>query len=207
VSRAILRYNREGTQAIGTPLEERAKDFTLESNTAFTLDIRISTGDGKLRDTEWRDTVHRRASENSYILKTQKARQFISEVKKRFPELPFSLRNFEDEQCARVGVSEAKRHRLLHDYPVRAERAGEFVASFRCTVLLLPGGARKISGLSVLEAPGTTGAALESAHVLPEELKKLLAKSAAPRKKRNKTKKEGEGEEKEQEQTTEAAAA
>ncbi|CAE8723193.1 unnamed protein product [Polarella glacialis] len=48
--------------------------------------------------------------EQSYILKTQKARQFISEVNKRFPVLPFSLRAIEDEQVARVGVSEARVH-------------------------------------------------------------------------------------------------
>jgi len=217
VSRSNLRYNREGDKIIGTPLEERSKDFTFESNSAFTLDIRISSGmDGKLRDTEWRDTVHRRAGENSYILKTQKARQFISEVKKRFPSLPFSLRNVVDEQMARVGVSEAKRHRLLHDYPVRAERPGEFIASFRATILLLPGGnIKKISGLTTLELSKNTlttnnNAILESSHIVPDEIKKILSKSAAPRKKRNKTtgKKGEEGttteETKEKETTTNA---
>lgn len=85
------------------------------------------------------DQVYKRAQENSYILKTAKARQFISEVNKNFPALPFSLRNIADEQCARVGVSEARRHNLLSEYPVLTERPGEFVAQFKFTVLLLPG--------------------------------------------------------------------
>eukprot|EP00971_Amphidinium_carterae_P097946 1938026-Amphidinium_carterae.1 len=33
----------------------------------------------------------------------------------------------------------AKRHELLHEYPVLKEREGQFVAQFKFTVLLLPG--------------------------------------------------------------------
>ncbi|CAE7172074.1 Pa2g4 [Symbiodinium pilosum] len=42
-------------------------------------------------------------------------------VNRRFPALPFTLRAIEDEQVARVGVSEAKRHELLDEYPVLKE--------------------------------------------------------------------------------------
>lgn len=35
--------------------------------------------------------------------------------------LPFTLRAIEDEQVARVGVSEARRHELLDEYPVLKE--------------------------------------------------------------------------------------
>lgn len=171
--------------------EQKVEEFEFGLNTAFTIDIVMSTGDGKTREVECRHTVYKRAVENSYILKTAKARQFISEVGRRFPTLPFSLRLVEDEQCARVGVSEAKRHNLLHEYPVLAERAGEFVAQFKFTVLLLPGGTKKITGL-----PFDQEAVLESSmSVENAELKDLLAKSAAPRKKRaNKAKKAAAGE-------------
>merc|ERR1712125_186632 len=83
----------------------------------------------------------------SYNLKTQKARQFLYEVNKRFPALPFTLRAIEDEQVARVGVSEAKRHELLEEYPVLKEKDGETIAQFKFTVLLLPGGTKRITGL------------------------------------------------------------
>merc|ERR1712107_221077 len=99
------------------------------------------------KEAELRNTVYKRAVENSYNLKTQKARQFISEVNKRFPALPFSLRAIEDEQVARVGVSEAKRHELLEEYPILQEKAGQFVAQFKFTLLLLPGGTKRITGL------------------------------------------------------------
>ena len=98
--------------------ENRAEEFEFAVNEAYTLDVRVSTGDGKLKETECRHTLYKRAAETTYILKTAKARQFMGEVRKRFPSLPFSLRNFDDEQMARVGVSEANRHKLLHEYPV-----------------------------------------------------------------------------------------
>merc|ERR1712032_1003589 len=103
----------------------------------------------------------------------QKARQFISEVNRRFPALPFTLRAIEDEQVARVGVSEAKRHELLDEYPVLKEKPDEFVAQFKFTLLLLPGGTKKITGLPfVLEGHVTTDKMVED-----EDLKKILAMS------------------------------
>merc|ERR1711988_1547282 len=123
---------------------------------------------------ELRNMVYKRAVETSYLLKTQKARQFISEVNRRFPALPFSLRAIEDEQVARVGVSEAKRHELLEEYPVLKEKDGCFVAQFKFTVLLLPGGTKRITGLPFAQQKQFATAC----EIKDEELKKLLASSA-----------------------------
>merc|ERR1712099_27355 len=117
--------------------------------------------------------------ETSYSLKTQKARQFISEVNRRFPALPFTLRAIEDEQIARVGASEAKRHELLEENPVLHEKLGEITAQFKFTVLLLPGGTKKITGLPL----GNLEKQVDSSKsVQNEEIKKLLSKSANPKK-------------------------
>merc|ERR1712196_457208 len=107
----------------------------------------MSTGEGKGKETEIRNTVYKRAPETSFSLRTQKARQFISEVNRRFPALPFTMRAFEDEQVARIGVSEARRHELLEEYHVLQEKSKEFVAQFKFTVLLLPGGTKKVTGM------------------------------------------------------------
>merc|ERR1712190_360601 len=128
-------------------LEEKNETFTFEQNEVYCIDVVMSTGEGKGREAEIRSTVFKRAVETSYLLKTQKARQFISEVNKRFPALPFSLRAIEDEQVARLGVVEAKRHELLDEYPVLTERRETFVAQFKFTALLLPGGTKRITGL------------------------------------------------------------
>merc|ERR1711948_97592 len=127
--------------------DEKVDEFEFEMNEVYCIDIVMSTGEGKGRATELRSTVYKRAVENNYLLKTQKARQFISEVNRRFPALPFTLRAIEDEQVARVGVSEARRHELLEEYPVLHEKSGEIVAQFKFTLLLLPGGTKKVTGL------------------------------------------------------------
>lgn len=167
--------------------EEKVDEFEFELNEVYCIDVVMSTGEGKGREAELRHTVYKRAVENTYNLKTQKARQFISEVGRRFPALPFSLRAIEDEQVARIGVSEAKRHELLEEYPVLKERDKEFVAQFKFTVLLLPGGTKRITGLPL----GQLDTQLVSTYSVQDEgLKKLLASSANP-KKQKKKKKEG----------------
>merc|ERR1712083_1006275 len=163
--------------------EEKVDEFEFEMNEVYSIDVVYSSGEGKGKETELRSTVFKRAPDTAYNLKTQKARQFISEVNRRFPALPFTIRAIEDEQVARIGVSEAKRHELLDEYPVRKEKEGEFVAQFKFTVLLLPGGTKKITGLTL----GDLEKQLVSSHsVENEEMKKLLATSANPKKQKKK---------------------
>jgi curved DNA binding protein len=161
--------------------EEKVDEFEFEMNEVYCIDIVMSTGEGKGKETELRHTVFKRAPEVNYMLKTQKARQFISEVNKKFPALPFTLRAIEDEQVARVGVSEAKRHELLEEYPVLKEKDKEIVAQFKFTVLLLPGGTKKITGLALNDAQVAS-----SMSVQDESLKKLLTSSANPKNKKKK---------------------
>jgi len=161
--------------------EQMVDEFEFEMNEVYCMDIVMSSGEGKGKETEIRNTVFKRAVETSYMLKTQKARQFLSEVNRRFPALPFTLRAIEDEQVARVGVSEAKRHELLEEYPVLKEKAEAVVAQFKFTVLLLPGGTKKITGLPFggLQTQAVTGKKVED-----EELKKILSSSMSTKKKK-----------------------
>jgi len=165
--------------------EQKVDEFEFEMNEVYCIDVVMSTGEGKGKEAELRHTVYKRAVETNYILKTQKARQFISEVGKRFPALPFSLRAIEDPQVARVGVTEAKRHELLEEYPVLREKDGQFVAQFKFTLLLLPGGTKKITGLPL---GGLEAQVKSSLEVKDEDIKKLLASSTNPKKQRKKKK-------------------
>jgi len=54
--------------------------------------------------------------------------------------MPFSIASLKDTTAARVGVTECVNHDLLRVYPVLTEKAGEFVAQFKTTVVLLPVG-------------------------------------------------------------------
>merc|ERR1711920_638945 len=173
--------------------DEKVDEFEFEMNEVYCVDVVMSTGEGKGKETEIRSTVFKRQVENSYILKTQKARQFIHEVSKRFPTLPFTLRAIEDEQVARVGVSEAKRHELLEEYPVLKEKDGETIAQFKFTVLLLPGGTKRITGLPLgnLEKQAASSCAVKD-----EDMIKLLKTSANPKKAKKKKNEDKKGDKK-----------
>jgi methionine aminopeptidase len=76
----------------------------------------------------------------------------MSEIIEKFPALCFSLRAFEDEITAKLGVSECQKHDLLVPYPVLTEKPGTIVAQFKITVLILQGQTTAITGLPIDEA-------------------------------------------------------
>merc|ERR1712051_72274 len=186
LSHQVKKHVIDGSRVIigAQPEGEKFEEFEFEMNEVYCMDVVMSTGEGKPKESDFKSTVFKRAVEKSYNLKTQKARQFISEVNRRFPALPFTLRAIEDEQVARVGISEARRHELLEEYPVFREKEGQCVAMFKFTLLLLPGGTKKITGLPLPDNQVRSTLAVQD-----EEMKKLLARSANPRKKKSQGKK------------------
>eukprot|EP00929_Paragymnodinium_shiwhaense_P030741 TRINITY_DN1736_c0_g1_i1.p1 TRINITY_DN1736_c0_g1~~TRINITY_DN1736_c0_g1_i1.p1 ORF type:complete len:417 (+),score=157.39 TRINITY_DN1736_c0_g1_i1:89-1252(+) len=190
-SHQLKRFVIDGGRCIAgvENVEDKVESFEFEQNEVYCLDVVMSTGEGKVREAELRSTVFKRNVEVNYLLKTQKARQFISEVGKRFPALPFSITAF-DESMARLGVSESKRHELLEEYPVLTERPKEFVAQFKFVLLLLPGGTKKVTGLPL---GASEKQLVTKCEVKDEELIKLLKSSANPKKAKKKNKdKDGE---------------
>lgn len=134
--------------------DQKVETCTFESGEVYAIDIAMSTGEGRPRETGNRTTVYKRNVEKKYSLRNKSSRAFFNEVNKRFPTLPFSVRSFADETTARMGVRECVTHELLAPYPVLQERPtrdnGErdFVAHVKVTVLLLPSGnTAQITGL------------------------------------------------------------
>jgi hypothetical protein len=76
-----------------------------------------------------------------------------------------------------VGVSEAKRHGLLHEYPVIREKDGQVIVQFKYTVLLLPTGTKKVTGL-----PFSQSALFVTEKKLEGELATLVSSSMNPKK-------------------------
>jgi hypothetical protein len=113
----------------------------------------------------------------------------LKAVTDNFPTMPFSLRMVEDERQAKMGVKECTDHNLLSAYPVFNERDGVFVAHFKCTVLLMPNGTKKVTGLD-LPAYFTTDKTLdeENQKLLDEirEKEEKKRKKAAAKKKKKK---------------------
>jgi len=78
------------------------------------------------------------------MLKMKSSRAFFSEMDKRFPSMPFSIRQFNDVTGAKVGVTECLNHDMIIPYPVLEEKcqdknAGpDLVAQFKSTVAIMP---------------------------------------------------------------------
>jgi methionine aminopeptidase len=102
----------------------------------FGLDVFVSSGEGKPKESEFRTTVYKREIDAQYNLKGKSARAFFAQVNKKYPTLPFSIRSFEDSTMAKVGVKECCEHDLMTQYPVLVEKIGEIVAQFKCTIIV-----------------------------------------------------------------------
>ena len=137
-------------------------------------------------------SVYKRALDREYSLKLKASRAIFSEINKKFPTMPFASREIGKDKPtsqARLGIVECLNHELLHPYPVLREKAGDLVAHFKATVLLVPSGVDKITGIPVQE-----GLEAEPSKPLDADIVELLKTDLKPpRKKKNKKKKKGDG--------------
>ncbi len=127
--------------------EEKVPECTFEQAEVYAIDVAMTTGDGKVKPGDLRTTVFKRNVEANYRLKMKASRYVLTEVDKKFPTLPFTLRHFDDERQAKMGITECVSHGLVAPYPSLHEKSGSKVAHFKCTVLLLPSGTTKVTGL------------------------------------------------------------
>ncbi|KAJ3209192.1 Proliferation-associated protein 2G4 [Dinochytrium kinnereticum] len=191
MSNQLQRNNLEGAKkVILNPTEAQRKEvesITFEEGEVYTLDMLVSTGDGKPKTTETRTTVFRRTNA-SYALKTAAARTTLSTIKKDFGTLAFSLRQFADESKARMGLVECTKHGLVTPYPVFHEKEENEVAHFLITVLLLPSGPLKITS-----GPWDAELVKSEKSLQDETLKELLKQPVRANKASKKKKKKAAG--------------
>jgi len=166
--------------------DQKVEEHEFQLLEVFGLDVIVSTGEGKTKETEFRSTVFKRAIERTYTLKLKAARAFFAEAVEKYPTMAFTLRSFEDETSAKLGISEAYKHDLFHPYPVLTEKTGEFVAQFKYTVAILKNGILVLSGL-----PLETEKFKSEHKITDEAIVKLLAESL-DKKDQKKAKKEAE---------------
>ncbi|GFO22950.1 proliferation-associated protein 2g4 [Plakobranchus ocellatus] len=152
LSHQLKRHIIDGEKAfIQNPSEAQRKEHEscdFEVHEVYAIDILISTGDGKGRELDTRTTVYKK-KDLIYQLKMKASRQFFSETEKKFLLMPFTLRALEDEKKAKMGVVECVKHDLVQPFNVLYEREGEFVAQYKQTVILMPNGPLKITGLPI----------------------------------------------------------
>jgi curved DNA binding protein len=175
--------------------ECRVEDADFEENEVYAIDIVVSTGEGKPKVMDEKETtVYKRALDQNYHLKLKASRAVFSEVNRRFPAMPFTTRALIDEtekgmelsRQLKLGLIECLDHDLLHAYPVLHEKTGEIVVQIKGTVLLMPNGSDRVttSPLQPTETEKT---------VTDEDVVAILATSIKSKKK-NKKKKDGKAE-------------
>ncbi|CAE6075902.1 unnamed protein product [Arabidopsis arenosa] len=125
--------------------ETTVDEVEFEENEVYAIDIVASTGDGKpkLLD-EKQTTIYKKDESVNYQLKMKASRFIISEIKQNFPRMPFTARSLEEKR-ARLGLVECVNHGHLQPYPVLYEKPGDFVAQIKFTVLLMPNGSDRIT--------------------------------------------------------------
>lgn len=180
----MKRYVIDGSKMIMLVEDEatgqKSEECTFESYEVYAVDVAFSTGEGKPREGDTRTTVFKRQADKSYNLKMKGSRTFFSDVTKKAPVFPFTLRSFDDERGAKMGVRECLQHELVQPYQVLYERSGDMIAHVKFTVLLLPGGTSKVTGLTLPEGQFVSeGKTLdeETAAILATEMKKKKKKS------------------------------
>ncbi|KAE8039298.1 hypothetical protein FH972_011724 [Carpinus fangiana] len=105
--------------------ETRVDDAEFEENEVYAIDIVTSTGDGKPKLLDERQTtIYKRAVDRNYHLKMKASRFIFSGISQKFPIMPFSTRALEEKR-ARLGLVECVNHDLLQPYPVLHEKPGK----------------------------------------------------------------------------------
>ncbi|KAL9267336.1 ERBB-3 BINDING PROTEIN 1-like protein [Drosera capensis] len=140
--------------SVSTP-EVRVDDAEFEENEVYAVDIVASTGEGKPKLLDEKQTsIYKRAVDKNYHLKMKASRFIFSEISQNFPIMPFTARWLEEKR-ARLGLVECVNHDLLQPYPVLHEKSGDFVAHIKFTVLLMPNGSDRVTSHPLQELQPT----------------------------------------------------
>ena len=181
LSHRMKRFVVDGNKVIllREDTDQTVEDSSFELNEVYSIDIAMSTGDGKPKEMESRTTIFKRSVDKNYMLKMRSSRTLFNEINAKFPALPFGLRSLDDERQARMGIVECLKHELVHPYPVLFEKKGDHVAHFKFTVLILPSGPTRISGLKPFEL-----GAVKTEKRLSDEISAIMSLASKKKKKK-----------------------
>ena len=79
--------------------EQGVDEMSFVENEVYAIDILVSTGEGKPKILDEKETtVYKRALDREYQLKMKTSRALFSEINRKYPALPFTLRAIEDQR-------------------------------------------------------------------------------------------------------------
>jgi len=148
LSHQLKRFIIDGNRVIMNreTLDQHVEEFTFEEGEVYSLDIVMSSGEGKTREGDAKTTIHKRAVDQNYQLKLNSARAALKEVDTKYGPMGFNSRSFSDVKL-RLGLVECVRNGLIIPYPVLYERPDAVVAQFKFTALILPSGIQKLASV------------------------------------------------------------
>ncbi|KAG5885787.1 hypothetical protein JTB14_031221 [Gonioctena quinquepunctata] len=187
LSHQLKQFKIDGEKTIiQNPNDAQKKEhekFELDKHEVYAMDVLVSTGEGVGKETDTRVSIYKKTDE-TYQLKLKASRMFYTEVRGKYGNMPFNLRSFQDETKAKMGVVECVKNKLIEPFQVLYEKPGEYVGHFKFTVLLMPNGPHKITGL-----PFDPDLYQSEHSVTSPELKSILNSSANPKAAKKKKKK------------------
>jgi len=193
LSHQLKRFVIDGNRVIlnRETVDQHVEEFTFEEGEVYSLDIVMSSGDGKTREGDAKTAIYKRAVDANYLLKLNSARAALKEIETKFGAMAFNARTLSDAKL-RLGLVECVRHGLLVAYPVLYERPEAVVAQFKFTALILPSGIQKLASVPL---PYVTSAYSISdpklSALLEQSLKRKTAAKKKPKKKKAKADESG----------------
>ena len=82
--------------------DQKVEERAFEYGDVFGLDVIVSTGEGKPRETELRTSIFKRAIETTYKLKTESGRKLLAVVEQNFHTFPFSFNSFDQDSTLKM---------------------------------------------------------------------------------------------------------
>ncbi|KAI9277821.1 peptidase M24, structural domain-containing protein [Sporodiniella umbellata] len=115
-------------------------DFEIEANQVYQLNIVLTTGEGSVKNTEFKPFVYQRDVNKSYQLKMKSARAAYTEINANYTVFPFATRALSNN-TSRLGLQSLLQHNLVTAHPVmRSKLNSDIVAQYKSTVLVLADG-------------------------------------------------------------------
>ncbi|KDD75813.1 hypothetical protein H632_c489p2 [Helicosporidium sp. ATCC 50920] len=151
------RFIMEGDRsvAVAPGPDSRAEDFEFEAGEVYAVDVLVSTGEGKGRMVDEKETtLFKRALEVQYNLKLKISRAVFGEIKRKFPTTYFAVRGLETKNAS-MGLKECTSHGLINAYPVLHDRPKALVAQAKGTLLVFAEASDRITAAptAFLDAP------------------------------------------------------
>lgn len=147
-SHHLKRFELDSDDAIaGRPThDQKVDELKFEAAQAWAIDIVMSTGEGKPKQSGDKGTVFKRTGDK-YLLKQASSRELQTYTKNTYETMAWSIRSVKEALGvqALMGLKEMGGHDMINEYPVLQERPKDIVAQFKFTVLIMPSKTEKLN--------------------------------------------------------------